>query len=84
MSIFPIVKKLKSQKKFQRKIKRKAFYFLHTYKFFPKNKKLIKAVCKSQKRIVAIIKQDNLYGVQFHPEKSGQAGKKLIKNFLNA
>lgn len=67
-----------------KEIKRKAFYFLHTYKFVPKNKKLIKAFCKSKKRIVAIIKKDNLYGVQFHPEKSGQAGKKLIENFLNA
>ncbi|WP_343153815.1 imidazole glycerol phosphate synthase subunit HisH [Buchnera aphidicola (Mindarus keteleerifoliae)] len=56
------------------------FYFLHSYAA-PVNKYTI---CKSNYGInfSAAIQKKNFFGVQFHPEKSGLAGSKLIKNFL--
>ncbi|CAL4319086.1 imidazole glycerol phosphate synthase subunit HisH [Buchnera aphidicola] len=56
------------------------FYFLHSYAL-PINKY---TVCRSNYGInfSAAIQKNNFFGVQFHPEKSGSAGSKLIKNFL--
>lgn len=40
------------------------------------------AICDYQLQFSAVIERDNIYGVQFHPEKSGPTGLKIIKNFL--
>ena len=57
-------------------------YFVHSYKFTPNNKKLISSISKYSEEIVASIESDNLFGTQFHPEKSDKVGLKIIKNFL--
>ena len=58
------------------------FYFVHSYKFTCKNKKNIIAQVKYGEIFDAVIQKDNIFGVQFHPEKSQNNGTKIIKNFL--
>lgn len=58
------------------------FYFVHSY-FIEFNTKFTAAICEYGIRFSAAIQKDNFYAVQFHPEKSGEAGEKLLKNFAN-
>tara|TARA_Y100000816_G_C26089100_1_gene575236 strand:+ start:642 stop:1259 length:618 start_codon:yes stop_codon:yes gene_type:complete len=60
------------------------FYFVHSYTFQPNDKNNILATSSYEEDddIVSIIKKDNIIGVQFHPEKSQEFGKILIKNFV--
>ncbi len=59
------------------------FYFVHSYHFIPDNKALITSVCQHGSTVTASIQKDNIFGVQFHPEKSQSAGLQLLKNFSN-
>ncbi len=59
------------------------FYFVHSYKFVPENKDYIVAKTLYNENFCSIIKKGNIYGVQFHPEKSQTNGLRLIKNFSN-
>lgn len=59
------------------------FYYVHSYHFEPKNKEDIIASSDYGMEFAAIVKRDNICGVQFHPEKSQRAGVQLLKNFLN-
>ena len=59
---------------------RKKFYFVHSY-YAEVNKKVIFGETKYGSFFPSYIKQDNLYGVQFHPEKSQKDGLELLKNF---
>lgn len=56
-------------------------YFVHSY-YLPSSELDI-ATCDYQVSFAAAIKIDNFWGVQFHPEKSGKIGAKIIDNFLN-
>lgn len=58
------------------------FYFVHSY-FIEYNPKFDIATAEYGTKFSAAIQKDNFYGVQFHPEKSGEAGEKLLKNFSN-
>jgi imidazole glycerol-phosphate synthase subunit HisH len=58
------------------------FYFVHSYAFAPQSRDCVKASVEYGTKFPAIIQRDNLYGVQFHPEKSQKAGQRLIMNFL--
>ncbi len=60
----------------------KDFYFIHSYYFFCKNKKNIIATTKYNEEFPSVVKNENIYGVQFHPEKSLKSGIKLFDNFL--
>ena len=62
----------------------KDFYFNHSYFCKVKNRKNIVSTLKNNDEISTIIQKENIYGVQFHPEKSHVAGIDLIKNFLSA
>lgn len=63
---------------------KKSFYFLHSYYFECENKANIIAVIKySSKEIPVAIKKKNIFGVQYHPEKSHDNGLENLKNFLN-
>lgn len=58
------------------------FYFVHSYHFVPQNKVHALAETPYCGRFVCAVGQDNILGVQFHPEKSSKAGFGLIRNFL--
>ena len=49
----------------------------------PENKNNIIATTVYGNKFCSVLKQNNIYGIQFHPEKSQKAGMILIKNFLN-
>ncbi|HKZ60825.1 MAG TPA: imidazole glycerol phosphate synthase subunit HisH [Nitrososphaera sp.] len=57
-------------------------YFVHSYRTVPKNRKLVVATSDYGVSVPAVIEKDNLIGVQFHPEKSGDVGAMIIKNFI--
>lgn len=57
------------------------FYFVHSY--FMETGKHTVATCHYQQPFSAAAAQENFFGVQFHPEKSGEAGTQLLKNFLS-
>ena len=59
------------------------FYFVHSYKYVEDDKN--NAICKTDYcgEFTSVVYKDNVWGVQFHPEKSQKAGFKLIKNFLS-
>jgi len=57
------------------------FYFLHSYYFAPKDQNMILGVTDYGGPFAASVRVDNIYGVQFHPEKSHQWGIQLLKNF---
>lgn len=59
------------------------FYFVHSYAFKTEDERLSVATTDYGKEFTSIIRSENIYGVQFHPEKSQQAGKLLLKNFLS-
>ena len=58
-------------------------YFVHSYEFIPNNKDVISATTEYSSNIVCSIEKENIFGTQFHPEKSDKMGLKIIKNFLN-
>ena len=58
------------------------FYFNHSCAFVPDNKDMIVSTTFHEIEFASIVNYNNIYGMQFHPEKSGEAGKKLLKNFL--
>lgn len=55
-------------------------YFAHSY-YVPESD-LTAAACTYGIRYTAILEHENVYGVQFHPEKSGPTGLKIVQNFL--
>ncbi len=59
------------------------FYFVHSYHVIPDDDEIIAGVCEYGDSVVASLNQNNLFSTQFHPEKSGKAGLKILKNFTN-
>lgn len=59
------------------------FYFLHSYYFKCTDQENILATTDFGANFTSAIKKDNIYGVQFHPEKSHSNGVQLLKNFAN-
>ena len=57
------------------------FYFLHSYYFAPQSQDHVLAVTDYYGVFASIVRCDNVFGVQFHPEKSHQCGIQLLKNF---
>ena len=58
-------------------------YFVHSYEFIPEDKDVISATTDYSSKIVCSVEKDNIFGTQFHPEKSDKIGLKIIKNFIN-
>ena len=57
-------------------------YFIHSYEFLPKDKSVVSLSTNYGKEIVAAISYKNIYGSQFHPEKSQNTGIKILTSFL--
>jgi glutamine amidotransferase len=57
------------------------FYFAHSYAA-PWDRAENVALCNHGREFAAVLERDNIFGVQFHPEKSGESGAKLLQNFL--
>jgi len=58
-------------------------YFVHSYEFIPEDKDIISATTDYSSKIVCAVEKENIFGTQFHPEKSDKIGLKIIKNFIN-
>ena len=58
-------------------------YFVHSYEFVPEDKEVISATTEYSSNIVCSIEKENIFGTQFHPEKSDKIGLKIIYNFIN-
>ena len=61
--------------------KDKYFYFVHSYRMLVENLNCDYATCKYGIEFLASFNKDNIYGTQFHPEKSQDSGLNLLKNF---
>ena len=58
-------------------------YFVHSYEFVPNDKNVISATTDYSSNIVCSVEKENIFGTQFHPEKSDKIGLKIIQNFIN-
>ena len=58
-------------------------YFVHSYEFVPTNKNSILATTDYSSKHVCAVENENIFGTQFHPEKSDKDGLKMISNFLS-
>jgi len=58
-------------------------YFVHSYEFIPEDKNVISATIDYSSNIVCSVEKENIFGTQFHPEKSDKIGLKMIDNFIN-
>ncbi len=58
------------------------FYFVHSYAFVPDNISLVLATTMYDIPITAAVRCGNIWGVQFHPEKSSRAGFRVLRNFI--
>ena len=58
-------------------------YFVHSYEFVPSDKNFIAATTYYTSKHVCAVEKENIFGTQFHPEKSDKAGLKIIDNFIN-
>ena len=58
-------------------------YFVHSFEFIPKDKNVISATTDYSSNIVCAIDKENIFGTQFHPEKSDKIGLQIINNFIN-
>jgi glutamine amidotransferase len=57
------------------------FYFAHSYAFVPEAQEHLIATTEYDYRVAAVVHSGNIFGCQFHPEKSSKAGRQLLKNF---
>ena len=58
-------------------------YFVHSYEFIPKDKNVISATTDYSSNLVCAVEKENIFGTQFHPEKSDKTGLNIISNFIN-
>ena len=58
-------------------------YFVHSYEFLPNDKNVISATTDYASNIACSVEKENIFGTQFHPEKSDKMGLKIIENFIN-
>ena len=61
----------------------KDFYFVHSYHAVLEDESNLSAVCDYGLNLTAAVSRDNVFATQFHPEKSGEPGLKILRNFVN-
>ena len=64
-------------------VKNPSFYFVHSFHFVPSVKNAIRGVTDYGEKFVSIVEKENVFGVQFHPEKSQDSGLQVLKNFCS-
>ncbi|MSR70995.1 imidazole glycerol phosphate synthase subunit HisH [Candidatus Kaiserbacteria bacterium] len=64
-------------------IESRDFYFVHSFVVEPVDPAVTSAACTYGETFAAAVQKDNIFGVQFHPEKSQQAGLAILRNFIN-
>ena len=57
-------------------------YFVHSYEFIPEDKSVIAATTDYSSKVVCAAEKENIFGTQFHPEKSDKIGLRIIENFI--
>jgi len=64
--------------------KENQYYFVHSYYCGPQSQSdVLGSIEINQKKVVVAVQKDNIYGVQFHPEKSHRFGLEFFKNFIH-
>ena len=74
---------IKDSKIFQNIENNSHMYFVHSYEFVPNDKNVISAITDYSSNIVCSVEKENIFGTQFHPEKSDKIGLKIIDNFIS-
>ena len=74
---------VKESKIFQNVENNSHMYFVHSYEFIPNDKNVISATTDYSSNIVCSVEKENIFGTQFHPEKSDKMGLKIINNFIS-
>ena len=74
---------VKDSKIFQNINNNSHMYFVHSYEFIPNDKNVISAITDYSSNIVCSVEKENIFGTQFHPEKSDIIGLQLINNFVD-
>ena len=59
------------------------FYFVHSYHAIPEQKDIIAATTDYGEVLTAAVANENIFATQFHPEKSGDVGLQILRNFVN-
>ena len=74
---------MKNSKIFENIENKSHMYFVHSYEFIPEDKNVISAITDYSSNIVCSVEKENIFGTQFHPEKSDKIGLKIIDNFIS-
>ena len=74
---------IKDSKIFQNIENNSHMYFVHSYEFVPNEKDVISSTTDYSSSIVCSVEKENIFGTQFHPEKSDKTGLKIINNFIS-
>ncbi|MDC3099415.1 imidazole glycerol phosphate synthase subunit HisH [Candidatus Pelagibacter sp.] len=77
------IKILKDGKIFKDIANNSHMYFVHSYEFVPNDKSVVSSITDYSTDIVGSVEKENIFGTQFHPEKSDKIGLKIIDNFIN-
>ena len=73
---------LKDSKIFKNIENKSHMYFVHSYEFVPSDKSVISSTTDYASNIVSSVEKENIFGTQFHPEKSDRLGLQIIDNFM--
>ncbi len=74
---------VKDSKIFQNIENNSHMYFVHSYEFIPNDKNVVSATTEYSSNIVCSVEKENIFGTQFHPEKSDKIGLRIINNFID-
>ena len=77
------IKILKNSKIFKDIENNSHMYFVHSYQLVPNDKSVVSSTTDYSTDIVCSVEKENIFGTQFHPEKSDKIGLKIIDNFIN-
>ena len=77
------IKIIKESKIFKNIENNSHMYFVHSYEFIPEDKNVISTTTDYSSNIVCSVEKENIFGTQFHPEKSDKIGLQIIQNFID-